>query len=109
VADLAFTGLSSYLREKLEGQDFTDINQVMQRAITHDSRARDNKQYSHFRDTNGREKEKQGVNMLEPNTDRDEETDVCVAERVDAPKGRPMACTFFKAKSREKGRNEIYI
>jgi hypothetical protein len=58
VADLAFTGLSSYLREKLEGQDFTDINQVMQHAITHGNRARDNKQYSRFRDTNGRENER---------------------------------------------------
>jgi hypothetical protein len=96
LADLAFIGLSSYLREKLEGQDFTDINQVMQHAITHESRARDNKQYSRFRDMNGREKEKKGVNMLEPNNDSDEETDVCVAEWVDAPKVRPMACAFLK-------------
>jgi hypothetical protein len=30
VADLAFAGLSSYLREKMEGQDFIDMNQALQ-------------------------------------------------------------------------------
>jgi hypothetical protein len=33
--------------------------------------------------------------MLEPNIDSDDETDVCVAEWVDAPKGRPIACAFL--------------
>ena len=34
--------------------------------------------------------------MLEPNTDSDEETDVCMAKWVDAPKSRPMVCAFLK-------------
>jgi hypothetical protein len=29
LADLAFSVLSSYLREKMEGQDFVDVNQVL--------------------------------------------------------------------------------
>jgi hypothetical protein len=33
LADLAFAGLSSYLKEKMEGQDFHDMNQVLQRAL----------------------------------------------------------------------------
>jgi hypothetical protein len=33
----------------------------------------------------------------EPSTNSDEETDVCVVEWVDAPKGRPMACAFLKS------------
>jgi hypothetical protein len=33
LADLALAGLSSYLREKLEGMEFADVNQVMQRAV----------------------------------------------------------------------------
>jgi hypothetical protein len=44
LADLAVAGLSSYLREKLEGQEFTDVNQVMQRAMAQENRARDNRQ-----------------------------------------------------------------
>jgi hypothetical protein len=37
LADLTFACLSSYLREKTEGQDFIDVNQVLQRAIIHKS------------------------------------------------------------------------
>jgi hypothetical protein len=33
LADLALAGLSSYLREKLEGMEFADVNQVMQRVV----------------------------------------------------------------------------
>jgi hypothetical protein len=46
LADLALAGLSSYLREKVEGQDFADVNQVMQRAVACENRAKDNRQYS---------------------------------------------------------------
>jgi hypothetical protein len=41
LADLAVAGLSSYLREKLEGQDFADVNQVLQSAVAHENRSRD--------------------------------------------------------------------
>jgi hypothetical protein len=41
LADLAFSGLSSHLREKMEGHDFTDVNQVLQCAMIHENRARD--------------------------------------------------------------------
>jgi hypothetical protein len=41
LADLAFAGLSSYLKEKLEGQDFLDVNQVLQRAMVYKNHARD--------------------------------------------------------------------
>jgi hypothetical protein len=33
LVDLAFAGLSSYLKEKMEGQDFHGMNQVLQRAL----------------------------------------------------------------------------
>jgi hypothetical protein len=42
LADLALAGLSSYLREKLEGMEFTDVNQVLQRVMAYENRARDN-------------------------------------------------------------------
>jgi hypothetical protein len=41
LTDLALAGLSSYLREKLEGQDFVSVNQVLQRAVTHENCAKD--------------------------------------------------------------------
>jgi hypothetical protein len=45
LADLVFAGLSSYLREKLEGQEFLDVNKVLQRAIVHENRTRDHRSY----------------------------------------------------------------
>jgi hypothetical protein len=30
LADLAFAGLSSYMKEKMKGHEFTDVNQVLQ-------------------------------------------------------------------------------
>jgi hypothetical protein len=64
LADLAFARLSSYLREKLEGQDFTDVNQVKQHAIAYENCAKDNKKYSRFRDMSGRERENRGLTLL---------------------------------------------
>jgi hypothetical protein len=46
LADLAFASLASYLKEKMEGQDFVDVNQVLQQAVGHENRAKDGKSYS---------------------------------------------------------------
>jgi hypothetical protein len=45
LTDLAFAGLSSYLREKLEGIDFADVNQLMQRVTDQENRARDSRSH----------------------------------------------------------------
>jgi hypothetical protein len=41
LADLAFAGLASYLREKMEGQELLDINQVMQKVLAYENQAKD--------------------------------------------------------------------
>jgi hypothetical protein len=63
--DLAFAGLSSYLRGKMEGHEFLDVNQVLQRAMVHENRAKDNKSYGRFRDSGSKEKEKSNVNCVD--------------------------------------------
>jgi hypothetical protein len=45
LADLAVAGLSSYLQEKLEGQDFSDMNQVLQHAAAQENHSRDNRSH----------------------------------------------------------------
>jgi hypothetical protein len=45
LANLALAGLASYLKEKLEGHEFTDINQVLQRVVVYKNRAKDNRVY----------------------------------------------------------------
>jgi hypothetical protein len=37
LADLAFTGLTPYLKDKLDGQEFFDTNQLMQRALPYEN------------------------------------------------------------------------
>jgi hypothetical protein len=38
---LALVGLASYLREKLEGHEFTGMNQVLQMVVVSENRAKD--------------------------------------------------------------------
>jgi hypothetical protein len=101
-ADLAFAGFSSYLKEKMEGQDFVDVNQVLQRAVVHENHARDNKSYRRFKDGNTREKEKQGVNFVEEESTSDSDAEICVAEWVDTPKHKSIPCSFLKPSSGRK-------
>jgi hypothetical protein len=92
LADLAFAGLSSHLREKMEGHDFTDVNQVLQRAVIHENRARDNWSYSQFKEA-GRDKDKQVVNIIDEELAKDDDGEIYVAEWVDTP--RPISCSFL--------------
>jgi hypothetical protein len=50
LSDLAVVGLLTYLREKLEGMEFSDINQVLQLALVHENRARDSRLHNQFRE-----------------------------------------------------------
>jgi hypothetical protein len=95
LADLALAGLSTYLREKLEGTDFVDVNQVMQRAIIHENHARDNRSHGRFKE-GGRDKEKGVIGAVDENASSDDDVEVCVAEWVDTPKNKPKACAFLK-------------
>ena len=40
LADLAFNGMRSHIKEKLEGNDFFAVNQVHQRALAAESRSK---------------------------------------------------------------------
>jgi hypothetical protein len=97
LGDLAFAGLSSYLREKLEGHEFLDVNQVLQRAVVHENCAKDQKSYSRFRDNGHKDREKGGVNYLEVCVaEWVEKGEVCVAEWVDMPRDKPISYSFLR-------------
>jgi hypothetical protein len=51
LADLAFARLSLHLREKMEGQEFIDVNQVLQRAVLHENSAKDHRSHSRFKES----------------------------------------------------------
>jgi hypothetical protein len=79
LADLAFAGFSSHMREKMEGHGFTDVDQVLQRAVVHENRAWDNRSYSWFKDT-GRDKDEQVVNLVDEESTDDGDAEICVVE-----------------------------
>jgi hypothetical protein len=80
LADLDFAGLSSYLKEKLEGHDFLDVNQVLQRPVVCENHARDQRSYNRFRDNNHKDRDKGNVNYMEEGSASEEEGEVCVVE-----------------------------
>jgi hypothetical protein len=93
LADLVFAGLASHLKEKMEGHDFVDVNQVLQRAVGHENHARDHKQHNWFKDIATKEREKQVVNLVGEGSDEDNDAEICVTEWVDTQK--LVSCSFF--------------
>jgi hypothetical protein len=92
LADLAFAGLTPYLRDKLDGQEFSDTNQLLQRALPYKNRAKS----SRFRDSTNKDKEKHHVNFVDEEADNEEGNEICVAEWVEKPRDRPISCSFLK-------------
>jgi hypothetical protein len=80
LVDLAFAGLASYLKEKMEGQEFLDMNQVMQKAMAHENWARDHRSYSRFRENGAKEKEKHDINCVDGDSASGDEDKICVTK-----------------------------
>jgi hypothetical protein len=94
LADLAFARLSSSLWGKMEGQEFLDVNQVLQWALIHENHAKDHRSYSRFKESGSREK--RNVNMVDDESANDGDVEVCIAKWVDTPKDKPIMCPFLK-------------
>jgi hypothetical protein len=92
---LAFVGLTPVMWDKMDGQDFTDVNQLLKWAVMHESRAEEAKNHGRFRETAS--KEKPSINyMEEDSTNGDDDSGVCVAEWVIEEPGKQLACAFLK-------------
>jgi hypothetical protein len=76
LADLAFVGLTSYLRDKLDGQEFSDTNQLLQRVLPYENRAKSRR----FRDNTNKDKEKHLVSFVD-----EDGNEICVVEWVEKP------------------------
>jgi hypothetical protein len=94
--DLAFAGLSPYLKEKMEGQEFVDVNQVLQRMLAHENQARDSSSHNQFKDINMWDKERHNVSYVEDEGESEDDNKICVAEWVDTSKDKPISCSFLK-------------
>ena len=88
----------AHIRDKLEGQEFSDVNQVLQKAWAQENRAKEVKPYSRFRDNKNKDKEKPTVNVVEHDSDSasEDDVDICMAEWVRARKSKPFACAALQ-------------
>jgi hypothetical protein len=92
LTNLAFAGLTPYLRDKLDVQEFSDTNQLLHRALPYENRAKS----SRFRDSANKDKEKHHVNFVDEEVDDEEGNEICVAEWVEKHGDKPISCSFLR-------------
>jgi hypothetical protein len=99
LVDLSYSGLSPHLKEKLESHVFSDVSQVLQRALDCKSRAKGSRNFPRSSDKTRNECH---VNMVEYSSDSsdDEEADMCIAEWSWGSKSKPFICSSLKTASK---------
>jgi hypothetical protein len=99
--DLAYSGLSSHQREKLGGHVFSDVSQVLQRALDCESRAKESRSFTRSGD---KPRNECPINMVEYASESldDEEADMCAAEWSWASKSKPFVCSSLKTASKSR-------
>jgi hypothetical protein len=91
MVDLAFNGLCSYLREKLDGHMFITLSQLQQKASAQESRSKESK--DNFNHTRG------SVNYVDCDSDSsiDESNDVCATKFCWPSKAKSYSCDSLKS------------
>jgi hypothetical protein len=87
-----------YLKDKLDGQEFFDTNQLLQRALPYENRVK----FSQFWDSANKDKEAHHMHFLEDESDDEDGNEICVAEWVENPGGKPISCSFLKPNERRR-------
>jgi hypothetical protein len=83
LADPAFAGLTPYLRDKSDRQEFSDTNPLLQRALPYENCAKS----SRFRNSTNKDKEKNHINFVDEEVNNEEGNVICVAEWVEKNRG----------------------
>jgi hypothetical protein len=92
LVDLAFAGLTPYLRDKLDEQEFSDTNQLMQRALPYENHAKSTR----FRDNADKDKEKHHINFMDEEVDDEEGNEICISDWIEKPRDKSISCSFLK-------------
>ena len=90
LTDLAFNGLGSHIKERLEGYDFFTVTQVHQRALAIESQSKETQEsHRHHRSS---------VHALDFTSDcsDDESNDVYAAEFAWSSQAKPFTCSALK-------------
>jgi hypothetical protein len=106
LADLAYSSLSSHLRENLESHVFFDVSQVLQRALDCKSRVKESRSFT----SSDKPKNECPLNVVQyaSESSGDEEADMCIAEWSWASKSKPFVCSSLKSASRS-WQNDIHF
>jgi hypothetical protein len=101
LTDLAYSGLSSYLREKLESHVFSKVSQVLQKALDYESRAKESSSVARSSD---KLRNDCPINMVEYGSESsdDDEADMCIAEWSWASKFKPFICSSLNLTSKSR-------
>jgi hypothetical protein len=100
LAELAFAGLAMTLWDNMEGQEFSDVNQVLQRAMAHKNQAKEQKSHNRFQEMTT--KDKPSVNWVDEGAVSEEDIEIYVIEWVDTALHKPLACSFLRPSSGKK-------
>jgi hypothetical protein len=92
LTDLAFACLPPYLRDKIEGQEFLETNQLLQHVLPYENRAKS----SQFQDNANKGNEKHHVHYVDEEVEDEKGNEICVAMWVVKPRDKPISCSFFK-------------
>jgi hypothetical protein len=99
LADLVYSGLTQYLKDKLESHVFSNVSQVLQQALYCESRAKESRSFPRSSDKPRNERH---INIVEYSGESsdDEEVDMCVAEWSWGSQTKPFVCSSLKLASK---------
>jgi hypothetical protein len=99
--------LHAHIKERLEGQEFSDVNQVLQRALAQESRAKEHRKVQRFSEKH--KVDRPGVNVVEYEDDSsdDDSVDICIAEWTWKSKSKPFVCSALKPTPQKNRQEEM--
>nr|AAM08815.1 Hypothetical protein [Oryza sativa Japonica Group] len=105
LAGLTFNGLIAPLRERLDGQQFLDVSQLMQKALAQESRVKDNKKFVRPYE------KKPNVNLIDypeaSDSEGEGDHDMYVAEWSWTNKNKPFVCSNLMPTPRKDWQSEV--
>jgi hypothetical protein len=102
LADLAYSGLLDIHKEKLDGQDFLDVSQFLQKALANENRLKESKSSQ-----KNNEKSNRPIYYAFDYSD-DEGNNVLTAEFVWPNKDKPRTCESLKSARKNRQEEIIY-
>jgi hypothetical protein len=101
LVDLVYSRLTSHLKDKLESHVFSDVSQVLQRALYCESRAKESWNFPRSSDKPKSDRHVNTVKYSSESSD-DKEADMCVAEWSWGSKSKPFVSSSLKSASKSR-------